>query len=73
MAPVLLSGDIPSALTVIVLATTQPVVAPLGSLLTVLGTATLTVYTARPLAEAGSTGDGAGLESARAATAEDGG
>lgn len=52
MAPILLSADIPSALTVVVLATTQPVVAPLVSLLTVLGTATLTVFTGKPLTSA---------------------
>jgi len=41
-----LNAQIPDALAVVVLATTQPAVAPLVSLLTVLGTAALTVITA---------------------------
>jgi hypothetical protein len=48
LAPILLNAQIPDALAVVVLATTQPAVAPLVSLLTVLGTATLTVVTAKP-------------------------
>ena len=52
LAPILLNAQIPDALLVVVLATTQPVVAPLVSLLTVLGTAALTVITARPMAGA---------------------
>ncbi|MGD8206669.1 MAG: cation:dicarboxylase symporter family transporter [Thiohalocapsa sp.] len=50
MAPILLSADIPTSLSVVVLATTQAAVAPLGSLVTVLGTAALAVVTAKPLA-----------------------
>jgi proton glutamate symport protein len=50
MAPILLSADIPTSLSVVVLATTQAAVAPLCSLLTVLGTAALAVITAKPLA-----------------------
>lgn len=67
LAPILLSADIPSALTVVVLATTQPAVAPLGSLLTVLGTATLTVYTAKPLANGVVTVEAAGNDAVSAA------
>ncbi|MGD1976732.1 MAG: cation:dicarboxylase symporter family transporter [Gammaproteobacteria bacterium] len=52
MAPILLSAGIPDSLSVVVLATTQAAVAPLGSLLTVLGTAALAVITAKPLADA---------------------
>jgi hypothetical protein len=48
LAPILLNARIPDALAVVVLATTQPAVAPLVSLLTVLGTAALTVITAKP-------------------------
>ena len=48
LAPILLNAQIPDALAVVVLATTQPAVAPLVSLLTVLGTAALTVITAKP-------------------------
>ena len=48
LAPILLNAHIPDALAVVVLATTQPAVAPLVSLLTVLGTAALTVITAKP-------------------------
>jgi transposase len=47
LAPILLNAQIPDALAVVVLATTQPAVAPLVSLLTVLGTAALTVITAK--------------------------
>jgi proton glutamate symport protein len=52
LAPILLNAQIPDALAVVVLATTQPAVAPLVSLLTVLGTAALTVITAKPTAGA---------------------
>jgi proton glutamate symport protein len=52
LAPILLNAQIPDALAVVVLATTQPAVAPLVSLLTVLGTAALTVITAKPAAGA---------------------
>ena len=48
LAPILLNAQVPDALAVVVLATTQPAVAPLVSLLTVLGTAALTVITAKP-------------------------
>jgi hypothetical protein len=48
LAPILLNAKVPDALAVVVLATTQPAVAPLVSLLTVLGTAALTVITAKP-------------------------
>ena len=48
LAPILLNAKIPDALAVVVLATTQPAVAPMVSLLTVLGTAALTVITAKP-------------------------
>jgi proton glutamate symport protein len=48
LAPILLNAQIPDALAVVVLATTQPAVAPLVSLLTVLGTAALTVITGKP-------------------------
>ena len=47
LLPILLGANIPDALLVVVLATTQPAVAPLVSLLTVLGTAALTVATGR--------------------------
>lgn len=52
MAPILLSAEIPNSLSVVVLATTQAAVAPLCSLVTVLGTAALAVITAKPLASA---------------------
>jgi len=45
IAPVLLSADIPTALSVTVLATTQPAVANLGSLLTVQATSNLAAIT----------------------------
>jgi proton glutamate symport protein len=48
LAPIMLNAQIPDALAVVVLATTQPAVAPLVSLLTVLGTAALTVIAAKP-------------------------
>ncbi|PSO32524.1 dicarboxylate/amino acid:cation symporter [Bradyrhizobium sp. MOS002] len=48
LAPILLNAKIPDALAVVVLATTQPAVAPMVSLLTVLGTAALTVITGEP-------------------------
>lgn len=48
IAPILLNAQVPDALLVVVLATAQPAVAPLVSLLTVLGTAALTVVTAKP-------------------------
>ena len=48
LTPILLNARIPDALAVVVLATTQPVVAPMVSLLTVLGTAALTVITVKP-------------------------
>jgi proton glutamate symport protein len=47
LAPVLLGADVPSALAVVVLATTQPVVANLSSTLTVQATCNLAVLTAR--------------------------
>jgi Na+/H+-dicarboxylate symporter len=47
LAPVLLGADVPSALAVVVLATTQPVVANLSSALTVQATCNLAVLTAR--------------------------
>jgi hypothetical protein len=43
-----LNAQIPDALAVVLLATTQPAIAPLVSLLTVLGTAALTVITSKP-------------------------
>jgi Na+/H+-dicarboxylate symporter len=46
IAPVLLAAGIPVALAPIILATTQPVAAPLGSMLTVKATNTLAVLTA---------------------------
>jgi proton glutamate symport protein len=48
LAPILLNAKIPDALAVVVLATTQPAVAPMVSLLTVMGTAALTVITGEP-------------------------
>ncbi len=47
LAPVLLAGGVPHALAVVVLATTQSVVANLSSTLTVMATCNLTVFTAR--------------------------
>jgi hypothetical protein len=47
LAPVLLASGVPDALTVVVLSTTQSVVANLSSTLTVMGTCTLTVLTTR--------------------------
>lgn len=47
LAPVLLGAGVPGALAVVVLATTQPVVANLSSTLTVLATCNLAVLTAR--------------------------
>jgi proton glutamate symport protein len=47
LAPVLLGAGVPDALALVVLATTQSVVANLSSTLTVLGTCNLTVLTAR--------------------------
>jgi Na+/H+-dicarboxylate symporter len=47
LAPVLLGAEVPSALAVVVLATTQPVVANLSSALTVQATCNLAVLTAR--------------------------
>jgi proton glutamate symport protein len=47
LAPVLLAGGVPDALALVVLSTTQSVVANLSSTLTVMGTCNLTVLTAR--------------------------
>ena len=47
LAPVLLAGGVPDALAVVVLSTTQSVVANLSSTLTVMGTCNLTALTAR--------------------------
>jgi Na+/H+-dicarboxylate symporter len=47
LAPVLLGGGVPDALALVVLATTQSVVANLSSTLTVMATCNLTVLTAR--------------------------
>jgi len=48
IAPVLLAAGIPVALAPVILATTQPVAAPLGSMLTVKATNTLAVLTGAP-------------------------
>lgn len=47
LAPVMLAGGVPDALALVVLSTTQSVVANLSSTLTVMGTCNLTVLTAR--------------------------
>lgn len=47
LAPVLLGADVPSALAVVVLATTQPAVANLSSVVTVQATCNLAVLTSR--------------------------
>jgi hypothetical protein len=47
LAPVLLGAGVPGALAVVVLATTQPVVANLSSTLTVMATCNLAVLTSR--------------------------
>jgi proton glutamate symport protein len=52
LAPVLLGAGVPGALAVVVLATTQPVVANLSSTLTVMATCNLAVLTSRGAPEA---------------------
>ena len=47
MAPILIGAGIPDALALVVLATTQAVIAPLASVLTVQATCNLAVLTAR--------------------------
>lgn len=58
LAPVLLGAGVPDALAVVLLATTQPMVANLGSLLTVQATCNLAVLTSRGAVRATATTGG---------------